>query len=142
MKNKAIVIGIVAVFVCFTFIYKAFAQEQAQKAADNVDEDAFTVETVSGEVSGITKHYISIIYDRDYEAGTEEEALIPFDPNTAFKHKKSIDEIKRGDLISVEYEKPTENSKRKPRAKTINFIQSGVDNLVSEIVDNAVGQQE
>lgn len=140
MKNKMIVVAIMVLFSSFTLVCLGWAQEQ--KAADYVDEDAFTVETVSGEVSGITKNYISVIFDRDYDAGTEEEALIPIGPNTAIKHKKSINEIKKGDLISIEYENPTENSKRKPMAKTINFIQSSVDNLVSETIDNAVGPQE
>jgi hypothetical protein len=142
MKNKAIAAGIVILFTSFTFIYFAWPQEQGgklqassaegQKAADNADEDAFTVETISGEVSGMAKNSISIIYDRDYDAGTEYEVLIPIAEETAFKHKKSLQDIKVGDLVSVEYEKPAENSKRKAKAKTINFVQSGVRSLATE----------
>jgi len=68
--------------------------------------------------------------------------LIPIDSKTAVKHKTKLADIKVGDLVSVEYEKPvpedevsedeTFKDKRQTKARVVNFIQSGVGNLVSE----------
>lgn len=153
MKNKNKMMLLWAVAVSFTFIISsALAKDetQAQKqlsakekaASETQDDYAFTVETVSGEVSGIDKNYISIVYERDYDSGTEYEMLIPIDSKTAVKHKTKLADIKVGDLVSVEYEKPvpedevsedeTFKDKRQTKARVVNFIQSGVGNLVSE----------
>lgn len=115
------------------------AASAVSAAADEDKEDAFTVETISGEVSGMTKNSISLIYNHDYDTGTEYEILIPVGPSTALKHKRDFSEIKKGDLISVEYEKPGEGSKRKAVARGVTFIQSGVSGLVSEAVDSTYG---
>ena len=106
------------------------APTPAQEAAP-AESETFTIETVSGEVSGITKKSVSIIYDKDYDNGTEYEILIPVDDKTVFRHKNNLSEIKKGDLVSVEYAEPPLGSKTKIMAKTINFVQSGVGGLVS-----------
>jgi hypothetical protein len=144
MKNKTIEMGVVAAFVCFTFICFSWAQgpqntNKTAAAAVQADDDSFTVETVSGEITGINRSSISVLYDHDYDAGVEYEVLIPTDENTVFKHKRNLKELKVGDLISAEYEKPVEGSKHKGRAKVINFIQSGVKNLVTEALPDNSG---
>ncbi|MEK7850192.1 MAG: hypothetical protein AAB213_05205 [Candidatus Omnitrophota bacterium] len=141
MKNKLFQIRLLIGLAVFTLIAVSFvyAQSQAPKEQKPIElneaakqqEEAFTVESISGEVSGITKNSVSIIYNRDYDAGTEYEMLIPINEKTSVKHIRSLAEIKVGDLVSVEYEKPAENSKRKAMTKTINFIQSGVASLAT-----------
>ncbi len=145
MKNKLfqnrILTGLVFTAL-ISFMSFAYAQGQApaqsgsgqkqKEAAQAADEDAFTVDTVSGEVTVIGKDFISIVYDHDYDTGTEYEIMIPLEKSTALKHKKNLSEIKAGDLVSVEYEKPVEGSKRKVKARTINFIQSGISGLTTE----------
>jgi hypothetical protein len=111
----------------------AMAQEEtgAQPQAP-AEDDSFTSATVNGEISGISKKKISMIYDKDYDTGTEYENMVLIDDMTQLRHKKDLSELKIGDLVSIEYEKPGENSKHKALAIAITFIQSGVGNLVSE----------
>ena len=143
MKNKLFQSRLLICLAVFTLIAVSFvyAQSQAPKeqkpielseALKQQDEEAFTVEIISGEVSGITKNSVSIIYNRDYDTGMEYEILLPFDETIKLNHKKDLSEIKTGDLISIEYEKPAEGSKKMAKARTINFIQSGVVNIVSK----------
>lgn len=146
MRRYSDQVAIVAVAVWMVFCAAVFAQQETPPASGGAaaqseedKEDAFTVETVSGEVAGMTKNSISLIYNRDYDTGTEYEILIPLGSSTVLKHKRDFSEIKKGDLISVEYEKPGEASKRSAIARGVTFIQTGVSGLVSEAVDSVYG---
>ena len=159
MKNilfqKKALTGLVSMIFTLTFAAFASAQVQEPKAQPKAepiaqealqasdtavkDSDAFTVEMVSGEVSGIGKNFISIIYNRDYDAGAEYETMLPLDGDVKIKHKQDIKDIKPGDLVSAEYEKPAENSKHKPKTLSIIFIQSGVNAIVSQPADSSYG---
>lgn len=144
MKNFFLAMMIVMMSVGLAMAQKTIPTEQtipAQAAAQvqnatqpqaPAEDDSFTLATVSGEISGITKKGISVIYDRDYDAGTEYEIMVLVDNKTKFKHKKDLSELKVGDLISVEYEKAGEKSKHKGMATTINFVQSGVTSLATK----------
>ncbi len=107
----------------------------AEQASKDKEKDTFTIATVSGEISGITKRSISVVYNRDYDTGTEYEVLIPVDDGTQFKHKQALSDLKVGDLISVEYENPDKDSKHKARARVVNFVQSGVSTLTTQPKD-------
>ncbi len=149
MKNSPIGYGITILLMSTFIICPLFAKDEPEASkqlsakeksgSETPVEYPVTVETVSGEVSAIDKNYISIVYDRDYDSGTEYEILIPFDSKTAVKHKTKIADIKKGDLVSVEYEKPVEAKDGKLKAKSVNFIQSGVGELVSDTVDGLAG---
>jgi hypothetical protein len=141
MKNLMMVIGVAMVL---GMAGSAMAQEATAPAAATapVVDDSYTMDTVSGEVSGLTAKSISILYNRDYDTGTEYEILIPVDEKTVFKHKNNLKEIKTGDLVSVEYEKPGAESQHRSRAVTINFIQSGVAALSSPTTEAYSGAQQ
>lgn len=128
MKKTDLMKGLTGIILFFALASFAYAQD---KPTANPDEDAFTVEIVSGEVSGITPTTISLIYDRDYDTGTEYEILVPYDEKVTLKHKTKLSEIKKGDLISIEYEKPAQGSKKVAKARMITFIQSGVSSLAT-----------
>ncbi len=145
MKNKLILSRVLAAAIFFTFICIGcvLAQEEAtppqnqaaneeKPASQNADEDTFTVETVSGEVSWVGKDYISLIYNRDYDKGAESEVMVPITDETVLKHVKSLKDIQKGDLVSIEYNKPSEKSKGKASARSVTFIQKGVSGLVSK----------
>ncbi len=135
MKKWPVLANALVIIILLTFISIAGAQEQAQEAGA-VDEDQSTVEIVSGEVTEIGKDYISVVYNRDFDAGVEYEIMIPLDNDTGLKHKASLSEIKKGDLVSVEYLK---SSKGKLKAKTVNFVQASVDALASKTSDDDSG---
>lgn len=131
-KMMMILILLGGVAIAQEAVQEQMAQQVAPQDVIEPQDESFTTETVSGEISGITKRAISIIYDRDYDTATEYEMLIPLDKDTKLKHKGSMKELKVGDLISIEYEKPGEKSKHKTRAATVNFIQSSITGLATK----------
>jgi hypothetical protein len=132
MTGILVLIGGVVVAQEQAVVQEAPCPAPVSQATAPEEDLSFTTETVSGEISGITERSISIIYDRDYDTGTEYEMLIPLDKDTKLRHKGSIKELKVGDLISIEYEKPGEKSKHKTRAATVSFIQSSVTGLATK----------
>lgn len=108
---------------------KKEAKEERPQLVQKEEPEVVTVETVSGEVSGVTKDGISIVYNRNYETGMEYEIVVPIDKRTALKHLKNLDEIAEGDLISIEYQKSNKNP---AYARTITFIQHAATGLVSK----------
>ncbi len=82
---------------------------------------------VAGTVSGITKNYISVLYDQDKEKNIDYEMLLPVDKDVQLEYKNSLSEIKVGDRVSVQYEDTTtENSEKektlKRKAKVVTFV--------------------
>ncbi|MCD6228244.1 MAG: hypothetical protein J7K17_02050 [Candidatus Omnitrophica bacterium] len=89
------------------------------------------IKEIQGEISAIGKDYISIVYQREREKGVEYEIWLPLDKdNVRLIHKESLEELKVGDFIRVQYEEVTKEYKEKVRSfrkvKTISFIKPAV----------------
>jgi hypothetical protein len=90
-----------------------------------------TVREIQGEVGGITKRYISIIYRRDVEAGTEEELLLPIDQKTTkLEHIKSLSDLAQGDIVRVRFNDEYRKTNRGKESDTltavvISFVKKG-----------------
>jgi len=80
---------------------------------------------VSGEVTGITKDTISVMYYYDNAENKEYEILLPIAKDVKLGHVKSLSELLVGDIVNVQYEEITEEDnvgKRTNRfAKVISF---------------------
>ena len=63
---------------------------------------------IQGEISWINSRYIAVAYNRDPVKGSEDEILLPIDSNLKLEHKRSLDQIKTGDLVRVQYDEETE----------------------------------
>jgi hypothetical protein len=130
MKNFFLAMMIVMMSAGLAMAQETIPTEQAtptQKAVQAPDApEVYTTESVSGEVSAIGKRYISVVYNTDYDTGTEYEVMIPITENTVYSHTKGLSDIKRGDLVSIQYKKPAEGSKGTASAETISFIQAAV----------------
>lgn len=117
MKNR-IIIFMVLIFCVSTV---AFAQEREKNTARKI-------KGISGEVSGISKDFISIIYHRDEGTGIEKEIMLPISKTIIVEHKQSISQISIGDLVDVEFEEVSEEGKDgikiKLEAKVIRFVRS------------------
>ncbi|MBU4479651.1 MAG: hypothetical protein KKH34_11285 [Candidatus Omnitrophica bacterium] len=102
-----------------------YAQENKEKAKE---KSAVSVtKTIQGEISGIAKDSISIVYQRDVEKGIEYEIVLLLDEkNVQLVHKSNLKQFKAGDLVEVQYEEITEEykegQKSKRSAKMIRFI--------------------
>lgn len=98
-----------------------------------------TSNELQGEVSWINKKYIAIVYNRDAAKGTEEEILLPLDESVKLQHKRKLDEIAVGDIVSIQYDEETEedahNEKKQSRkAKVITFVKPAVKKLSPEVL--------
>ena len=76
---------------------------------------------MSGTVAGSTKHSISVVFAA---AGTVEEILIPVGPAATFKGVARLDDIKKDDVVKVEYKKPAEG---KIQALTITLMKAAAE---------------
>lgn len=83
---------------------------------------------VQGEISGISKNYISIVYERDKEKGIEYEMLLPINrKDLQIEHKRNLDEFKVGDIVSVTFEDTVtgdneKEQKMERKAKVVTFV--------------------
>jgi hypothetical protein len=111
------------VFVCFSLPFVYAASNPTPPKDDQIKVEVYSCD-VTGEVGGIGRNFISIIYDQ-----TDKESLemgIPMDKNTKGSMRK-LSEIKTGDIVSVTYEETKETKKgEKPRvskrlAKVVEF---------------------
>ncbi len=102
-----------------------FAQQAKEVKKEKIETTSVTKE-VQGEISGISKDFIAIVYERDVEKGIEYEMLLPIEKGIRLVHKQTLDQIKVGDIVSVQYEEVTEEYKEVPRqkrtAKIISFV--------------------
>ena len=89
---------------------------------------------IQGEVAGISKDSIAIIYNRNEATGEEYEMSFPVAKEVDIVHKKSINEIAVGDTVNVQYEETTEKSAEdkekdleiKRQVKVITFLRPAV----------------
>lgn len=135
MKNDKVFA--IIMFVFFSgFATSAWAQQTAATGADDqaLEVEPYAVMTVSGEVSAIDSKGIAIVYDRNYDTGTEYEIYLPVEKSTTFKHKASLKEIKTGDFVSADYYKTKEG---KSILKNLMFIQSGVNSALASDAGSA-----
>ena len=133
MKNT---IPYAALFIVFGAV-ACFAQEgELGKVTAPVAKNVTPIHRVSlkqvqGEISGIGKKYISVIYARNTATGDESEIMIPFNPGTVkLEHARSLNDFTQGDQVRVqyneEYKKDETQDKTNFDAKVISLIKKGV----------------
>ena len=120
--------SIFVVMMVLSFAGLVFAQDKSQQKGKV--KTTSTMKEVQGEISGITKRSISIVYDRDNKKGVEYEMLLPFaQEGIKVEHKKNLSEFSQGDTVLVSYEEVIEENekaekKEDRRAKVISFIKA------------------
>jgi len=116
-----------AIAVLFLMSYAGAQEKGGQKSQVKTTS---TMKEVQGEISGITKRSISIVYGRDNAKGIEYEMLLPFTKESIkVEHKKNLNEFFQGDTVKVSYEESIEENaqgekKEDRRAKVISFIKA------------------
>ena len=108
--------------VIMGFFVGAYAKQRKEQIAKrNVAQ-----KEVVGEVSAITPgRFIAVVYNRDIEAGNEEEILLPIDTNsTTFDHVKDLSGIAVSDTVRIQYddEEITYDTGRKERNLKLSVI--------------------
>ena len=115
--NKFLKAAVLTVFVsaCLGALLYNREAEAVQGAKDVVKEN----KTISGEVGFINSEFISIIDHRDTDEGIEHEILLYLDKDVAVIRKDSLNEIKLGDTVQLQYEKTTKTSKNVRKSKKV-----------------------
>ncbi len=123
--RRVIYIGIIG-FLLLSISEVAFAK--SEETEKNIIRR--TSHEISGEVGAIGYNSISIIYERNEKTGMEYEMLIPVDANTKLERKKSLNELKIGDKIKIQFEDATSEDsgeeKLERKAKVISFLSSAI----------------
>lgn len=122
MSNRYLAILLIA----FLGLSNTAIAQQADKG--KVKAEGRVMKGVSGEVSGISKDFIAIVYHRDPKTSSEEEIALPIAKDVKLEHKKSIDQIGVGDVVDVRFEEIAEETKEGIRtkrvAKVISFVRA------------------
>lgn len=83
---------------------------------------------ISGEVSAVSKDFIAIVYRRDEAGSSEEEMAFPIAKDAVVEHKRSLSDIGVGDLVDVEFEELSEETKEGVRSqrkvKVVRFVRA------------------
>lgn len=121
MRNKIIIVlAVLAIFILHTAV---FSQEKTKIAGSRL-------KIVSGEVSGIGRDFIAVVYNRDEAKGTEEEIALPIAKDVILEHRKSLEQIAVGDLVDVQFEdvkeETKEGTKTKRIARVITFVKAAL----------------
>ena len=115
------------------------------KGAKQQSEFTLLTKRVAGEVSGITKNFIAIVYSRDKERHTEEEIALPIAKGVKLVNIKSLNDIRVGDTMEVifvdtqeRYQERKEDGSIEEKTKvvkreavTIRFIRRPIKGLYS-----------
>ena len=128
-ENKKRMVLIMAAGI---FIIRAIALADGDEKSKRVVARA--AKEIQGEVAGISKDSIAIIYNRNEATGEEYEMSFPVAKEVDIVHKKSINEIAVGDTVNVQYEETTEKSAEdkekdleiKRQVKVITFLRPAV----------------
>ena len=96
-------LGLLAAFVCMLPARVVAAPDQN---AGN-EHAVVTEKKVTGEVSVIRPHYISVVSERDPETRIDTEMVFPINEDVEFVYTKGLDELHVGDTVRVTYEERT-----------------------------------
>jgi hypothetical protein len=125
-KNFLRLILVAMMVLSFTGLVLAQEKGQQKPKVKTTSE----MKGIEGEISGMTKRSISIVYSRDNQKGIEYEMLLPFaKEGIKVEHKKNLSELAQGDTVRVSYEEVIEENeqgekKEGRRAKVISFIRA------------------
>lgn len=121
--------GCLFLFLSLIISSSGFAQEkqEAQKEEEEKVNVISAMKEIEGEVSAINKQGIAIVYKKEAENNKDYEIYLPIDKSLKISHKQSLEQIKEGDTVSVQYEEMTEERKEGLKevnrtAKVITFL--------------------
>lgn len=100
MCSRIAKIGLTAVLV-LSFCVLGFTEDKGTKKEVKA---AKAQKEVTGEVSGISKDSIAVVYKKDSVKGEEYEISFPIDKTTRLTGVNDLKKIKLGDTVAVVYE--------------------------------------
>jgi hypothetical protein len=134
MKKIAIVIFAVALLVAYS---SAFAAEKPKEK--QTVKRSMLKRMVQGEVDGVGPDFISITYEADNTGGSSKAVLLPFDPHTvSIQNKRTLREIKVGDIVAVEYDEATEDGRMTRVATKMIFIKAAAKPMQFTTLDSGL----
>jgi len=102
--------------------------EQGKEEKNQKVKFTSSMKEIEGEVSAINKQGIAIVYKKDAEKNQDFEIYLPINKNLRLVHKQSLDQIKVGDIVNVQYEETIEEHKEGSKAihgaRVITFVRA------------------
>lgn len=99
----------VIILFCLSFgseLVEASVRTGGAEAKAREREIIRTMESVSGEISGLNSSFINLVYER---SGSEEfEMYLPLDQRVKLDHYKRFSDVLVGDRVELQYEKAVE----------------------------------
>ena len=86
-------------------VFSILADSARAEMAAPIDDAKVMIKSVTGRVVAMTKRNLSVEYEtKSTDSGTEiSEMLLPFSKEMALEHLASLNELKRGDTVSVRF---------------------------------------
>ncbi|UCC94455.1 MAG: hypothetical protein JSW40_06495 [Candidatus Omnitrophota bacterium] len=95
------------------------------------------IKELEGQVVGINKRCIAVVYSRDRIKGSESEIMLPVDEETEVVHRRSLENINVGDTVRIQFEEETEERKGKQRmkrkARAVRFVRPASDDVLRSL---------
>ena len=99
----------------------------AEKENPNIIKEVAT-KKMTGEVQGISKNFIAILYAQDEK--TSYEMAFDVDKDVKIENKKDLKEIKVGNIVAVTYQETTEKPKDDKDGKKIKVQNRTVKRII------------
>ena len=143
MNITKIIFGLIlAIYIAGPVMAQSEKASEKAKGADAPGQAAVTesaaaarnevtkVETkeVTGEVSGVSKDFIAIVYKKDDASHASYEVALPIQGTPILQHISNVKQIKVGDTITVQYDEMIKTDEKGKNAvvgrnaKTITFV--------------------
>ncbi|MFH1189767.1 MAG: hypothetical protein V1682_03675 [Candidatus Omnitrophota bacterium] len=106
-------------------VKKAAIEEDAPAPVTKVKRDPLVAnKEVTGQVSGLAKNFIAVIYEGDISTDASKEAAFPIEGTPVLERMSSLDDLKEGDTVTVRFEDTTtfDDSGKETTARKIEKI--------------------
>ncbi len=125
-RRKVGVILFCAALICLSNVNSGLAKEPPKQEEI---KRSVALKELQGEITWVRKNKIAIVYKTDETGSADSEILLPVSPDVKLVHIQSMEQLKAGDVVSIQFEEATEESegasKTARRAKTITFVKPG-----------------
>lgn len=123
MKSKRVFVAALAAGAMILSSCILFAQEEEKQKKPKTTS---IFREIEGQVSAVNKNGIAVVYNRNPAKGLEEEMFVPLDNSIRLVHKKNIEQISVGDIVSVQYEEISREAEDGPvktlKGATVTFL--------------------
>jgi len=122
-----------AIFILFGLILNINGSALCNEKEED-PEIIITEKDVTGVISVLNPTYIAIVYHREKDTGHEYEIGFPISSDIKISRKRSLDDINRGDTVTVKYDEKSREYDQKQEDGTMKTKIAVMERKATEIV--------